>query len=82
MWCLNVLVFALWFWQLDVGARRFATPGLRRRDFLFHNRRRRGAARGWQPRSRLPLPVVHERDRVQSDGYAAAQPLGEGADDG
>lgn len=36
MWCLNVLVFALWFWELDNGgpaARRSA--GQEGRDFLF-----------------------------------------------
>jgi hypothetical protein len=36
MWCLNVLVFALWFWELDNGgpaARRTAGP--KGRDFLF-----------------------------------------------
>lgn len=36
MWCLNVLVFALWFWELDSGgpaARRTGDPG--GRDFLF-----------------------------------------------
>jgi hypothetical protein len=36
MWCLNVLVFALWFWELDSGgprARFDARPG--DRDFMF-----------------------------------------------
>ncbi len=36
MWCLNVLVFALWYWELDNGgplARRSAGPA--GRDFLF-----------------------------------------------
>jgi hypothetical protein len=36
MWCLNVLVFALWFWELDNGgpaARRTGSP--EGRDFLF-----------------------------------------------
>jgi hypothetical protein len=36
MWCLNVLVFALWFWELDNGgavARKTAGP--EGRDFLF-----------------------------------------------
>ena len=36
MWCLNVLVFAVWFWELDNGgpaARRAAGP--EGRDFLF-----------------------------------------------
>jgi hypothetical protein len=36
MWCMNVLVFGLWFWQLDSGGptqRRLATR--RQPDFLF-----------------------------------------------
>ncbi len=36
MWCVNVLVFALWFWQLDAGgpvSRRTCT--IEERDFLF-----------------------------------------------
>jgi hypothetical protein len=36
MWCLNVIVFGLWFWQLDNGgpvSRLTATP--EGRDFLF-----------------------------------------------
>ena len=36
MWCVNVIVFALWFWQLDAGgpvARR--TCAVETRDFLF-----------------------------------------------
>ncbi len=38
MWCVNVLVFALWFWQLDGGgplARRTTVLEVRDRDFLF-----------------------------------------------
>ena len=52
MWCLNVLVFALWFWELDNGgpaARRKAGP--EGRDFLFPQQ---GAPEltvpDWQPR--------------------------------
>ncbi len=36
MWCLNVIVFALWFWELDSGgprARLSARPATR--DFMF-----------------------------------------------
>jgi hypothetical protein len=36
MWCLNVLVFALWFWELDNGGpRQRMTAGPEGRDFLF-----------------------------------------------
>jgi hypothetical protein len=52
MWCLNVLVFALWFWELDNGgpvARR--TAGHQGRDFLFPQQAQpEVAAPDWQPR--------------------------------
>jgi hypothetical protein len=36
MWCLNVLVFALWFWQLDSGGPAVRPSAPReQRDFLF-----------------------------------------------
>jgi hypothetical protein len=51
MWCLNVLVFALWFWELDNGgpaARR--TAGAEGRDFLFPQQAApEVTARNWQP---------------------------------
>ena len=51
MWCLNVLVFALWFWELDNGgpaARR--TAGSEGRDFLFVQQAApEVAALGWRP---------------------------------
>jgi uncharacterized membrane protein len=36
LWCVNVLLFALWFWQLDAGgpAKR-PTAGILERDFYF-----------------------------------------------
>ena len=51
MWCMNVLVFALWFWELDNGgpvARQTAGPD--GRDFLFPQQTlpEPSAAR-WQP---------------------------------
>lgn len=51
MWCLNVLVFALWFWELDNGgpvARLTASP--ERRDFLFPQQADPSlASPGWRP---------------------------------
>jgi hypothetical protein len=36
MWCLNVVVFALWFWELDSGGPRSRLEaGLANRDFMF-----------------------------------------------
>lgn len=52
MWCMNVLVFGLWFWQLDGGgpvARRLHS-GARTPDFAFPQQTTSGlAAEGWQP---------------------------------
>jgi hypothetical protein len=51
IWCVNVIVFGLWFWQFDSGgpaARRIAhdTPP----DFLFPQQEAPGfAPRAWQP---------------------------------
>jgi uncharacterized membrane protein len=52
IWCTNVIVFALWFWQLDSGG-----PAARRRgevgavDFLFpQTTMPELAPAGWQPR--------------------------------
>jgi hypothetical protein len=51
MWCTNVLVFGLWFWQLDRGgplARRLDPP--RTPDFVFPQQMApEFAAPGWQP---------------------------------
>jgi hypothetical protein len=51
MWVTNVLVFALWFWQLDAGGpiqRRLAPR--RAPDFLFTQQTlAEGAGTGWQP---------------------------------
>ena len=50
MWCLNVLVFALWFWELDGGgpaARRAAEQ--RGRDFLFPQQTMPELHAGWRP---------------------------------
>ena len=52
MWCLNVLVFTLWFWELDNGgpaARRMAGP--EGRDFLFPQQAAPElTVSDWQPR--------------------------------
>jgi len=51
MWCMNVLVFALWFWQLDGGGpiERRLHDG-RPADFLFAQQTlAEGAGATWQP---------------------------------
>src|SRR5438067_6104480 len=52
LWCVNVLVFALWFWQLDGGGpleRPKCAPHAR--DFLFPQQTEPALlAGGWQPK--------------------------------
>lgn len=52
MWALNVLVFALWFWELDNGGPRARrTAGPEGRDFLFPQQTlQEHVSAGWQPR--------------------------------
>ena len=51
MWCMNVLVFALWFWQLDGGgpqSRPYCAPA--DRDFLFPQQTEESLLEsGWRP---------------------------------
>jgi len=51
MWCLNVLVFALWFWELDGGGPVIRLRGgSRGRDFLFPQQADPSvAAPNWRP---------------------------------
>jgi hypothetical protein len=52
LWCMNVLVFGLWFWQLDGGGpvERRIHPPRRGRDFLFPQQTFEEDAYGrWQP---------------------------------
>ena len=52
LWCMNVLVFALWFWQLDGGGplERRVHPPKRARDFLFPQQTFEEDSYGrWQP---------------------------------
>ena len=51
MWCMNVLVFGLWYWQLDGGGPIERRHEARREaDFLFPQQTlKTEAGRGWQP---------------------------------
>ena len=52
MWAVNVLLFALWYWQLDGGGPRRAPVTARRarRDFLFPQQLEPAFAdSGWRP---------------------------------
>ncbi len=50
IWLTNVIVFGLWFWELDRGgpAKR-QQPAHRRPDFLFPQMSTPGSAPGWAP---------------------------------
>jgi uncharacterized membrane protein len=50
IWLTNVIVFGLWYWELDRGgpAAR-ASPGHRRPDFLFPQMSTPGSSPGWAP---------------------------------
>ena len=83
MWVVNVLLFALWYWQLDGGgpaARPSCEPG--GWDFLFPQQTEPVLLQEWMASAvpRLPVRLVHERVGVQPHRHDAAQPLGEDAD--
>ena len=78
LWVTNVLLFGLWYWQLDRGGplARAKLAASRVPDFLFPqmtdgrwSRRRLDAGPG-----RLPVCLVHQRDRVQPHRHDAADP--------
>ena len=84
LWLTNVLIFAIWYWELDGGgpAQRLAP---RRRDSgprlpVPQIARAADRARLAATVRRLPLHVVHERDRVQPHRHGAAERDGEAAD--
>ncbi len=84
LWATNVLLFAVWYWELDGGgpvARHLNPESLR--DFQFPQMDNpKFAPPGWRPGyRRLPLCVRHERQRVQPDRHDAAHPHCEGRDD-
>ena len=82
IWLTNVIVFGLWFWELDRGgpARR-QQPTHRQPDFLFPQMSTPGVPGLGTGISRLPLHVLHQRDRLQPDGHHAAHRMGQVADD-
>ena len=69
IWLTNVIVFGLWFWELDRGGPAKRQQQTHRQpDFLFPQMSTPGSAPGWAPEfPRLPLHVVHECDRLQPD---------------
>lgn len=81
VWVSNNIAFALLYWELDSGgaaARAHRLP--RHADFAFPQQMTpRLAPADWRPRvHRLPVPWLHQRDRVQPDRHHAAGALGQG----
>ena len=80
IWATNVIAFALWYWEFDRGGPVHRAHGtFQYLDFLFPQMTIEhltapglgAAVRG------LPVPVVHQRHRVQPDRRHAAGPLGQ-----
>jgi hypothetical protein len=77
IWVTTVGIFALWYWELDRGGPAARASARREHsDFLFPQMTVAHLAPNWKL-SRLPLPGLHERHRIQPDPHLAAQSLGE-----
>jgi hypothetical protein len=83
IWLTNIIVFSIWFWELDRGgpvrrAHHRSVPP----SFASRERHARASSAGLDTAiPRLPVPLVHQRDRVQPDGDTAGADVGEGDDD-
>ena len=84
IWSADVIVFGLWFWEVDAGGpvARLHAPRPATRDFEFpQDDNPRLAAPGLASASLgLPVRVADELDRLQPNGRDAALPSREGAD--
>jgi hypothetical protein len=80
LWGTNVLLFAVWYWELDRGGPvvRFQNPDAMA-DFQFPQMENPNleVAPGLP---RLPVHIAHQRDGVQPHGHHAAHPHGKGGD--
>jgi hypothetical protein len=83
IWATNVIVFALWYWELDGGGppKRLADPRAPR-DFAFVQMTDpEVAAPGWHPRFVDYLYcLIHQCKRVQPHRHDAPDLMGEAAD--
>jgi hypothetical protein len=85
IWLTNIIVFALWYWEFDRGGPVARANGDRMYpDFSVRadDQPAAGPAGLGAGLQRLPVPVVHQRRRVQPHGRAAAVPLGQDGHDG
>ncbi len=84
IWLTNVIVFGMWYWNLDRGGPAARAQALKSYpDFLFPQMTvgRTLAGRLAAAVLRLLVPFVHECCGVQPDRYLAVGPLGEDDDD-
>ena len=85
VWLSNLIVFALWFWELDRGGPRAPrAPRGEPPDFLFPQMTdAKELMPGWQPAfSDYLYTVEHERDGLQPDRHDAHHGHGQAADVG
>ena len=73
IWFTNIIVFSLWYWELDRGgpAERAAGTDVAPSFAFPENATPELVPAGWSPQvPRLPVPGIHQRDGVQPDGHA------------
>ena len=84
VWLTNVLVFALWYWELDRGgpaARSAAAEAATRLSVPTDDRACGHVAGLVADVPRLPVHLVHQRHRLQPHRHHAAHGVGEDPDD-
>ena len=84
IWLTNVIVFGMWYWDLDRGGPAARAQALKSfPDFLFPADDVARACAGGLATTvlRLPVPVVHQRCGVQPNRRAAVGTVGEDGDD-
>ena len=85
VWVSNNIAFALLYWELDGGgaaARAHQPSDPRRSRVPAATEPEDRASRLAAPVHRLPVPGLHQRDRLQPDRRHAARALGEDRDGG
>jgi hypothetical protein len=85
LWVTNVVVFSLWFWELDRGGAAepaAASPIPPSFGFPEDAMPELGRQLVDPPLPRLPVPVVHKRHGIQPDRHVASTDLGDDDNDG
>jgi hypothetical protein len=84
IWAMNVVTFAVWYWEIDGGgpASRHGASLQRGLPLPPDGARRGGGARLVAGLRGLPLPRVQHQHGLQPHGHGDPQSAGEGAHDG